>query len=276
MSPYFAVHEPTNDIGNPVIQLYVLPTGEDPKTKQADAKGIGGAIDDHSNAQITEVLTADNSGLSLGGPLGRLSFSRRVEKGDDGDGTKAPVAPPAPAGKGEILVDTGAVGDTTFCFTSSSALRAPRRLNGDSLDKTLPEIFNGAIDGINTRFSIFPTTAGSHQVSVVANKGGVQPKCAQLTAKQGTVSVDVAAGQQVEAYVYGTSATDLHLALAPIQPRTRGIERDASGRVSVGPYGPVSRPPRRKGSRCAAAARPARSRWLTPLECASCRAHSWS
>ena len=38
------------------------------------------------------------------------------------------------------------------------------------------------------------------------------------SARQGTVSVDVAAGQQVEAYVYGTSATDLHLALAPLQP----------------------------------------------------------
>jgi hypothetical protein len=46
---------------------------------------------------------------------------------------------------------------------------------------------------------------------------GNSPTCAQLTQKQGTTSVDIAAGQQVEAYVYGTSSTDLHLAAALIQ-----------------------------------------------------------
>jgi hypothetical protein len=44
------------------------------------------------------------------------------------------------------------------------------------------------------------------------------PTCAQLKRKQGTTSISIAAGEQVEAYVYGTSVTDLHLATAPIQP----------------------------------------------------------
>ena len=41
---------------------------------------------------------------------------------------------------------------------------------------------------------------------------------AQLTAKQGQSGVDVTEGQQSIVFVYGTSATDLHLAVGPIQP----------------------------------------------------------
>jgi hypothetical protein len=222
-SPYFTGHEPTNAFGHPAIELYALPAGEDPKTKQADAKGIGGVLDDGSHAQVTFVLTADNSGLSLGGALGRLSFRDRVEKGDDGDGTKAPVAPAPASGQAQILVDTSAVIDDNLLLYALIGRSCAPPINGDPNAKGLPEIFNAAIAGINTPFAIFATTPGTHQVSVVDNQSGVQPTCAQLnakpsSAKQGTTTVDVTAGQQVEVYVYGTSATDLHLALAPIRP----------------------------------------------------------
>lgn len=215
-SPYFLVHEPANSFGHPAVEMYALPTGDDPKTQQADAKGIGGVADDGSHAQITWVLTADNGGLSLGGPLGRLSFADRVEKGDDGNGTKAPVAPAAAAGQGEILVDASAVNGLNLSLYLLIDHACAPPINGDPSVKGLPYVYNGTIAGANTSFAIFTTTPGTHQVSVV-NASGTQPTCAQLTAKQGTTSVDVAAGQQVEVYVYGTSAKDLHLALAPLR-----------------------------------------------------------
>jgi hypothetical protein len=208
---------PAGSFGNPAVELYALPAGEDPVAKHADAQGIGGALDDNSHAQITFVLTADNSGVALSGPLSRLSFSDRVEKGDDGNGSKAPVAPAPASGQGEILVDTSAaIGFNTVLYLLIDSSCAPP-INGDPNAKTLPEIFNAAIDGIDSAFAIFSTTPGSHQVSLVPQSGDVTPTCDQLTAKQGTTTVNVAAGQQIEAYVYGTSATDVHLALAPIQ-----------------------------------------------------------
>ena len=39
-----------------------------------------------------------------------------------------------------------------------------------------------------------------------------------LTTKQSTSTVTVAAGQQILAFLYGTSATDARLAYAPIAP----------------------------------------------------------
>jgi hypothetical protein len=216
-SAYFTPQEPTNDIGSPIVQLYALPTGEDPTTKFADATGVGGAGDDGSHAQITELLEADNGGVALPGALSRLGFSDRVEKGDDGNGGKAPVAPAAPAGQGEILVDTtslSGVNDILFLMIDDSC--APP-LNGDPNATGVPEIFAAATGSIQSSYAIFPTSAGTHQVSVVDWPQGASATCAQLTAKQGTTSVTVAAGQQIEAYVYGTSATDLHLALAPIK-----------------------------------------------------------
>jgi hypothetical protein len=216
-SPYFPVHVPTNSIGNPAVQLFALPAGEDPTTKQADAKNVGGAIDDGSHAQITELLVAENSGLSEGGALGRLASSARIEKGDDGNGGKSPVAPPAPAGQGEILVDPSAVADQNFLLYLLIDSSCAPPINGDPLAKGLPEIFAAASGAINSAYAIFPTTPGSHQVSVVNYPAGASPTCDQLTAKQGTTTVNVTDGEQVEAYVYGTSATDLHLALAPIK-----------------------------------------------------------
>ncbi|PZS15650.1 MAG: hypothetical protein DLM57_12230 [Pseudonocardiales bacterium] len=214
-SAYFIPHVPSGSLAQPIVEIYALPAGADPVADKADVQGIGGAQDDGSHPQISWVLTAD-SGNALGtGPLAGLSFSPRVEKGDS-QGTKAPVAPPAPAGQGEILVDTtslaGANGGLYLMIDNSCV----PPLNGDPKTKGVPYLFNGDIEGISTSYSIFPTTPGPHQVSVVAWTQSSEPTCTQLTARQGTTSIDVTAGNQVEAYVHGTSLTDLHLAIAPL------------------------------------------------------------
>ncbi len=66
--------------------------------------------------------------------------------------------------------------------------------------------------------AILQTSAGTHQISVVQYGAGPTPTCAGLAPKQGQMSVRVNAGQQVLVYIYGTSLTDLHLAVGPIQP----------------------------------------------------------
>jgi hypothetical protein len=90
-------------------------------------------------------------------------------------------------------------------------------LNHDPNSTGVPEIFATSSTTYNTPFALFPTSAGTHQVSVVYSGSGVAPTCAQLTAKQGATSVDVAAGQESLVFVYGTSPTDLHLAVGPVQ-----------------------------------------------------------
>lgn len=211
-SAYFTPHQATNV---PIVQLYALPAGEDPVANKADAQNMGGAQDDGSHPQITWVLIADTGGLSTG-PLAGLSFGTVVEKGTD-NGGKAPVAPPAPPGKGELLLDTRAVFGVHAGLYLLIDTSCDEPLNGDPADPGLPYIF--AVDGQQpvSSFALFAATPGSHQVSLVSWTSGTTPTCAQLTAKQGTTSVDVTAGQQIEAYVYGTSATDVHLALAPIE-----------------------------------------------------------
>jgi len=213
-SPYFTAHALTNSAA---VDLSALPAGEDPTTKQADAKEVNVAIDDGSHAQITELLWADNGGLSEGGALGRLTSNTQIEKGDDGNGGKGPVAPAAPSGQGEILVENPVVSQGLGLYLLIDSSCTPP-INGDPLAKGLPEIFAAATGSIISKYAIFATTPGSHQVSVVNYTGGGAPTCDQLTAKQGTTTVNVNAGQQIEAYVYGTSATDLHLAFAPLQP----------------------------------------------------------
>ena len=199
-----------------IAQLYALPAGEDPVAKKADAQQVATAQDDGSHPQLTWVLTADNSGAQEDTPLAGLSDTSWVEKGTN-NGSKAPVAPPAPAGMGELLADTSAAPDHSaglYLFVDD-ACDPP--LNGDPAQKGLPQIF--AADGRApvSSFAVFATSPGTHQVSVVPWASAIQPTCAQLTAKQGTTSVDVSGGQQIETFVYGTSDTDLHLAVAPIQ-----------------------------------------------------------
>ncbi|HEY7858436.1 MAG TPA: hypothetical protein VIC82_08035 [Candidatus Nanopelagicales bacterium] len=198
-----------------VVQLFALPAGEDPVAKMADAQNISGAQDDGSHPQMTWVLTAD-TGDSIGGPLAGLSFSSRVEKGTN-NGSSAPVAPPPPAGQGEILADTSAVFGVHAGFYLMIDASCDEPLNGDKQEGHVPYAF--AADGVApvSSFAVFATSPGTHQVSVVAWTSSTAPTCAQLTAKQGTTSVQVGAGQQIEAYLYGTSATDTHIAFAPIQ-----------------------------------------------------------
>ena len=203
---------------NGVSEFYAMPTGEDPVAKQADAKGLGGIQDDGSHPQETIRLTGDNDSLESG-PLGGLSFSTIVEKGSD-NGSKAPVAPPAPAGQGEILVDVSAFSDLTpstlnYLLIDSSC--APP-LNGDPNAKDVPEIFAADGQAPVSNFALFATTPGAHQVSVDIEQPGVAPTCASLTTKQSTSTVTVAAGQQILAFLYGTSATDAHLVYAPVTP----------------------------------------------------------
>ncbi len=219
VSPYFVPHGQNGVGGHPVITLTAMPAGEDPVAGKADAQGLGGMYDDGSHAQATFVLTAD-TGDNIGGKLAGLSFSSRIEKGDDGQGGQSPVAPAAPSGQGEILVDTSPSnglnkGSLGLYLLIGNSCAPP--INGDPASKGAPYIFAVAASPIKSSFAIFTTTPGAHQVSVVAWTSSYPPTCAQLTAKQGTTTIDVAAGQQVEAYVYGTSVKNVHLAVAPLQ-----------------------------------------------------------
>ncbi|MEO8887940.1 MAG: hypothetical protein ABI301_02805, partial [Jatrophihabitantaceae bacterium] len=144
--------------------------------------------------------------------------STRVEKGTD-NGSKAPVAPPPPAGQGEILVDTSAVFNihALGLYLRMDSSCAPP-LNGDPNLPGVPYITNETTPTITSSFAVFAAAPGPHQLALVSWTSVDTPKCAQLTAMLGSTSTTLTADQQVEAYVYGTSVTDLHLALAPIQP----------------------------------------------------------
>ena len=204
-----------------IIQLFVLPTGEDPVKDMRDAKSIGGLIDDGTGAQETILVDNDQGGVRQPDALDALSFSSFVEKGDDGNGRKAPLAPAAPAGEGELLASTQVL-DSENLHAGGGYLMVDAAcdepLNHDPNSSGLPEIFAASSATYDTSFALFPEAAGNHHVSVVFSDSGVTPTCAQLTAKQGTTSVDTAAGQQSLLFVYGTSVTDLHLAIGPIQP----------------------------------------------------------
>jgi hypothetical protein len=208
------VHPTAN---NGVSTFYALPAGEDPVAKQSDAVTGGVLQDDGSHPQETIRVTGQPGTIDEG-PLGGLNFASIVEKGTD-NGGKAPVAPPPPAGQGEILVDTVAflgVSSTTPNYLLIDSSCAPP-LNGDPLAKGVPEIF-AAAGPAASNFAEFVTTPGAHQVSVDIEAPGASPTCAALTTKQSTSTVTVAAGQQILAFLYGTSATDAHLAFAPVAP----------------------------------------------------------
>jgi hypothetical protein len=214
VSAYFKPHlEPNTTIAT----LYALPAGEDPVAKKADERQVGAAQDDGSHPQLTWVLSGDDSGLQENIPLDGLSNTSWVEKGTN-NGSKSPVAPPAPAGKGELLADTSATPDPSTELYLMIDDSCDPALNGDPADKGIPHIFAADGQAPDSSFALFATSPGTHQVSVVAGTSDVQPTCAQLTAKQGTTIVAVSAGQQIMTFVYGTSDTDLHLAVAPIAP----------------------------------------------------------
>jgi hypothetical protein len=203
-----------------IVQMYVLPTGEDPVANMSDGKGVGGYQDDGSHLQETLILAgqgSSGSGCLAPGPICELSVSSVVEKGDDANGSTGPVAPPPAAGQAELLVSTQVLDDENLnariYFFIDASCDPP--LNGDaSQEPGLPYVF--AVSG--SSHSVFATMPGTHDISVVADSGSDLPACAALAPKQGHASVEIAAGQQDLVDVYGTSLTDLALAVAPIQP----------------------------------------------------------
>ncbi len=204
-----------------VTILYVLPAGEDPIANEADAKGIGGYQDDGSQVQQTFILASEGksgSGCFGTGPICELDTSSVVENGDDANGGTGPVASPPPAGQAELLVSSHVVDDEnlqgSYYFFVDGSCDPP--VNGDAAQEPgLPYVF--AASGGPSQ-AIFPVTAGTHQISVAEYRGSQLPTCDSLNPKQGQMSLDVTAGQQVLVYVYGTSLDDLHLAVGPIQP----------------------------------------------------------
>lgn len=208
--------------GTKAVQLYVLPTGEDPVASKVDAVNIGGVEDDGSGVQVTLLLAHDIGGVELPGALPSLSFSTFVEKGDDGSGgRKGPIAPAPPGGDGELLASTTVLDDERIPGGGGYLMiddSCAEPLNHDPNSTGLPEIFAASSAEFNTPFALFPVTPGTHEVSVATWTGSATPTCAQLTAKQGQTSVAATGGQQNLVFVYGTSATDLHLAVGPIQP----------------------------------------------------------
>jgi hypothetical protein len=205
-------------VGQKIVEIQALPAGENPDTQSADASSIGGLIDDGSHGQITFVLSADPSGGIGTGPLAGMSTSQRVESGDDGQGGKGPAAPPPAAGSAELLADDSLVpqtGSTAVYLMIDDSCAPP--LNGDPSVKGVPFVF--AADGVSPKsgFAVFQTTPGTHQISVVSWTSSTPPTCAQLTARQAATSVTVSAGQQTLVFIYGSTLTDLHLALGPVQ-----------------------------------------------------------
>lgn len=219
VSSYVAPDVPTGtSVGGPIATFYALPTGEDPVADKADAQGVGGFQDTGSHPQLTLIFTPAEDSEPNMGPLYGLSYETRVEKGDF-NGSKAPVAPPAAAGKADILVDDSPVtnlntGSFSLYLMNDDSCAPP--LNGDTLEPGVPLVFSSATDAALSSYAIFETDPGAHQISIVSWTSTTPPTCADLTAKQGATNVTLAAGQQVEVYVYGTSATDLHLVVAPL------------------------------------------------------------
>lgn len=204
------------------VLLAALPTGSAP-TDTMDAQQIWGT-DDGSNAQVTVVLTADRNSI-IGAsppPLSGLSFSGCVEKGSDPNDGMGPLAPTPPSGQGEFLASTAPIEATTlgsgpgYYFFIDDSCTPP--LNGDTNVPGVPYIF--AVDGEApvSSFALFAAAPGSHSISIVASDNSTTPPCSALTPMQGTTTQAVTAGQQILAFVYGSSATDVHVVLAPIAP----------------------------------------------------------
>lgn len=206
-----------------IVSLTALPAGSQP-TDTTDAAAIWAAMDNGSHEQSTVVLTADRNSIvgASPPPLTGLSFSTFVEKGSDQENGMGPLAPAPPSGQGEFLVSTAPIVATTvgagpgyYFFIDDSCTPA---LNGDTNVPGVPYIF--AVDGEApvSSFALFAATPGSHSISIVASTNSETPPCAQLTPMQGTTPQSITAGQQILAFVYGSSETDVHVVLAPIAP----------------------------------------------------------
>jgi hypothetical protein len=220
VSAYFHPHVPAD---GGYIHLWALKAGENPTTDAADAGAFFVGANDV--AQATIVLTYDGQGpLSSAPPLSAidsLSFSSILEKGGGATFSGATASLPAipTAGDGMFLADDanipGNLAGSNYLMIDDSCAAA---LNGPSDETGIPHIFASGTAAIVSPYALFPATAGSHQVSVVAFDTGSEPACKDLTAKQGTTTVQLTAGEEALTFVYGTGATDLHLAIAPIAP----------------------------------------------------------
>lgn len=219
VSAYFHPHVPAD---GGYIHLSALKAGQDPVTDVGQAGGFFVGAND--TAQATIVLTYDGQGpLSANPPLsaiGSISFSSLLETGGGQSfpGDTAPLAPAPPAGQGMFLARDsylpGNLSGETFLMINDSC---DPPLNGDTNRPGVPQIFAAGTATIQSAFALFPATAGSHQVSVVYD-GDSGLTCKDLTAKQGTTTVQLTAGEEALTFVYGTGPTDLHLAIAPIAP----------------------------------------------------------
>ena len=218
VSAYFHPHVPAN---GGYIHLSALKAGSDPVADVADAAGFFVGAND--NAQATIVLTYGGQGaLSATAPLstGSISFSTLLEKGGGAtfSGAVASPEPAGPAGDGMFLADDanlpGNLAGSNYLMIDDSCAPA---LNGPS-GEAVPHIFASDSATVQSAFALFPAAAGSHQVSVVNFSTGTEPTCKDLAPKQGAITVQLTAGEEALTYVYGTSATDLHLVIAPIAP----------------------------------------------------------
>jgi hypothetical protein len=203
------------------IALTALPAGS-PPTDTADATSIWElGPDDGSHPQITVLLTYDGSNLLDAGPLESISYSSFVEKGHDVNDGSGPVAPPPPSGQGEFLAFTQGVPQSVISagsyFFVDDSCTPP--LNGDPSSPGVPYLFAADTPAYgSTPFALFATTPGSHQLTLASWTDSQAPMCSDLTQRQGATTATIAAGQQIFAFVYGTSVTDLHIVTAPIAP----------------------------------------------------------
>jgi hypothetical protein len=213
VAPHFAA------AGSTAIFLAALPAGS-PPTGATDAIEVWSAVDDGSHAQVTLLLENFGPGTSQDALAG-IGSAIFVEKGDDGAGNAGPLAPPSSTGGAEFLASTAPIDVTaappaSYYFFVDEACNPP--LNGDPSQPSVPYLFALPTATPKSFFALFPSRPGTHQVSVVAWTDGLLPTCAELTARQGATSVNLTAGQQILAFVYGSSLTDLHLVTAPVAP----------------------------------------------------------
>ena len=208
--------------GGSPLHFHEMPAGSSPATSGAQAPQFGVAVD--GDDQATLILTWDSSDpptatslLSYGG----VGFASVVEKGDGAtfNANPGPPAPPPAAGQALLLASTNylpqGVNDLTYLMIDGSCA-AP--LNGDPNEPGVPYII--AADGATPKsaFALFATSAGTHHVAVVSEPQGRTPTCKDLTARQDDQPVTLTAGEEAYAWVYGTSTTDAHVAIAPLAP----------------------------------------------------------
>lgn len=214
--PHLVPNQVVSSQGLITLPIYAVPTGEDPLKAPNDVHGLSALIDDGSHPQMTMVLQGEKDTIESG-PLGGLSFSDRLEKGKF-NGTNTPDIPPA--GTTEILADATSVTaypnliGAAYLMVDSDC-KAPA--NGDSAEPDLPAIFPAEGGVPKSTFAVFPEQTGAHQIAVATTDISDNLTCAKLTQRQGQASTTLTDGQQIEAYVYGPSATDLHVAFAPVQ-----------------------------------------------------------